>query len=266
MKFTKMHGAGNDYVLLNCMEWFPDNVSALAQKVSNRHFGVGSDGLICICPSESADFRMRMFNADGSEGAMCGNGIRCAAKYVFQKNLTDSKVIFFETLSGIRRTELKVQDGEITAVSVDMGTVKIGEIIDIGVKGIKLTGVATWVGNPHFVVPVESLSSTDLSAVEQELKAEKVFPDGVNIELVKLLCRGQIEVRVWERGSGETMACGTGACAAAAVMAAMGRTEQCVSVQMPGGVLEVTLDKRKHSAFLQGPAEIVFEGELTAND
>ena len=266
MKFTKMHGAGNDYVLLNCMEWFPDNVSALAQKVSNRHFGVGSDGLICICPSESADFRMRMFNADGSEGAMCGNGIRCAAKYVFQKNLTDSKVIFFETLSGIRRTELKVQDGEITAVSVDMGAVKIGEIIDINVKDKNFTGVAVWVGNPHFVVSVERLNDIDIRSIGRELQAGDMFPNGVNIELVRVLCRGQIEVRVWERGSGETMACGTGACAAAAVMAAMGRTEQCVSVRMPGGILEVTLDKRKRNAHLQGPAEIVFEGELTAND
>lgn len=262
MKFTKMHGIGNDYVLLNCMEWFPDHIERLAVKISDRHFGVGSDGLICICPAESADFKMRMFNADGSEGLMCGNGIRCAAKYVFLKKLTDSKIISFETMSGIRKTELDIRNGEVTAVSVDMGHVKIGEIIDLYIKGVNVTGVAVWVGNPHFVALIKQLEDLDLRGIEKELEYKKVFPNGANIELVRPLCRGRIEVRVWERGSGETMACGTGACAAAMVMAAMGRVDPCVSVQMPGGTLDVVLDMRERTAVLRGPAEIVFEGEL----
>lgn len=262
MNFTKMHGAGNDYVLLNCMDVFPADPAELSRKISNRHFGVGSDGLICICPSERADFYMRMFNADGSEGAMCGNGIRCSAKYVFEKGLTDRPHISFETPAGLREAELHIKNGEVHEISVDMGTAKIGEVVDISVKGKVCTGVVVQVGNPHLVISVSEIETEDVQGVGETLQRCATFPDGINIEFVKVMCKGEIKVRVWERGSGETLACGTGACAAAAVMAAMGRTDGQVTVCMPGGNLSVSCRERDRHLILQGPAETVFEGSI----
>ena len=260
MEFTKMHGAGNDYIFLNCMDKFPSEISVLAKKLSDRHFGVGGDGIICICPSEKADFLMRMFNADGSEGAICGNGIRCAARYVSEKKLTDKQRIQFETKAGLRQVELKA--GEMGSAEVDMGFVTIGEVLDIDVKGKVYTGVVAEVGNQHFVISVPRFNETEMQQVNKELQKSDLFPDGVNVEFVKVLCKGEIQVRVWERGSGETLACGTGACAAAAVMNAMGRTERSVNVRMPGGNLEVFYCDEDCKWHLQGPAETVFEGRV----
>lgn len=262
MKFTKMHGSGHDYILMNCMDSFPDDPAGLSEKLSNRHFGVGGDGLICICPSEKADFYMRMFNADGSEGAMCGNGIRCAAKYVFEKRLTNKECISFETPAGVRVTELHTKHGEIHAVSVDMGKASTGEVMDIDVKGKYYTGVGVQVGNPHFVIPVPDVEMVNVQGIGASLQRCDIFPGGINVEFVKVLCKGEIKVRVWERGSGETMACGTGACAAAAVMSAMGRTDRQVTVHMQGGDLAVTCRESDQHLILQGPAETVFEGSV----
>lgn len=262
MEFTKMHGAGNDYIFLNCMEKFPSDPIELARKLSDRHFGVGGDGIICICPSEQADFLMRMYNADGSEGTMCGNGIRCAARYVFEKMLTGKKRILFETKAGLRKVELELRDGEISSAEVDMGSVIIGEMLDVDVKGKIYTGIAAEVGNKHFVISVPVFNTSEIQLVGEELQKSILFPDGVNVEFVKVLCKGEIQVRIWERGSGDTLACGTGACAAAAVMNAMGRTGRRVNVGMPGGELEVFYCDEDRKWHLQGPAETVFEGRI----
>ena len=262
MEFTKMHGVGNDYILLNCTEHFPADPAELSRKLSDRHFGIGSDGIICICPSEQADFQMKMYNADGSEGAMCGNGIRCAAKFAFEKKLTEKQSILFETKAGLRKVELELKGGKISSIEVNMGAVTIGEILDIDVKGKTYTGVAVEAGNLHFVIPDSVLDATEVQMVGEALQKSALFPDGVNVELVKVLCRGKIQVRVWERGSGETLACGTGACAAAAVMNAMGRTERRINVRMPGGDLEVFYCDKDRKWHLRGPAETVFEGRI----
>ena len=226
MKFTKMHGCGNDYVYINCFNETVEDPSALAIKVSDRHFGIGSDGLILICPSTVADFRMRMFNADGSEGEMCGNGIRCVAKYVYDHGMTDAKKISIETGAGIKYLDLTVEDGKVSLVKVDMGEPilapaeipvdfagerMVNEPVEVDGKEWNMTCVS--MGNPHAVVFVPDTKSLDLEKMGPHFEHHKIFPKRTNTEFVQILSRNEINMRVWERGSGETLACGTGTCA-----------------------------------------------------
>ena len=262
MKFSKLHGLGNDYIFLNCMGGMPDDPGGLARKLSHRHFGVGGDGVICIGPSESGDFRMRIFDADGSEGEMCGNGIRCAGKYVYELGLTDRTRLVFETLAGLRRVELQLTGGRVTCAVVDMGIPAVAPPRRVFALGRTCTGTPVSMGNPHFVLEEEHLAQADLAALGRALEQLPCFPGGVNVELIRVTARDELEMRVWERGSGETLACGTGACAAAAAMIRAGRLDRQVRVRLPGGVLEVEWSPRDGHVYMTGPTVAVFHGEL----
>ena len=272
MKFTKMHGCGNDYVYVDCTKEALPDPGAVALQVSDRHFGIGSDGLILICPSETGDFRMRMFNADGSEGAMCGNGIRCVAKFVYDKGLTRKKRIAVETLGGMKYLDLTVEDGKVSKVRVDMGApvleaeripvVGLGEKVvgaPVTVGGKDWTMTCVSMGNPHAVVWCDDVDGLDIEAIGPQFEHLPMFPDRVNTEFVKVLDRRNVQMRVWERGSGETLACGTGACATAVACFLNGLTESKVTVHLLGGDLEIEVTDG--SVFMTGPATTVFEGE-----
>ncbi len=267
MRFTKMHGCGNDYVYIDCRDGVPENINELAVKLSNRHKGIGGDGIILICKSDKADFLMRIFNADGSEGRMCGNGIRCVAKYVFDKGLTDKHHLEIDTLSGVKIIEIdenaKPNDEE-TWVTVDMGkpvTEAMEETIQLS-DGTSLTGSIISMGNPHFVCYAEQ-SPTDDMVLYQGPLAEKHqrFPDRSNIEFANVTGKDEVEMRVWERGSGETMACGTGACATAVAAILRGITGNDVTIHLRGGDLRIKLDERGH-VLMTGPAVAVFDGTI----
>ena len=275
MKFTKMHGCGNDYVYVNCFKEKVENPSEVAIKVSDRHFGIGSDGLILILPSEVADFRMGMYNADGSEGSMCGNGIRCVAKYVYDYGLTDKTQISVETKSGIKYLDLFVEDGKVKTVKVDMGEPilvskdipvvwdkekMIGEAITIAGNDYQMTCVS--MGNPHAIVWVDDTKSLDLEKIGPDFEHHKMFPERVNTEFVQVLDRNSVNMRVWERGSGETWACGTGACATAVACILNGKTEDEVLVHLVGGDLKIKYDRQSNHVFMTGPATVVFDGEI----
>ncbi len=275
MKFTKMHGCGNDYVYVNCFKEQVADPSQLAIQVSDRHFGIGSDGLILICPSEQADFRMRMFNADGSEGKMCGNGVRCIAKYVYDYGLTDKTRISIETKGGIKYLELHVEDGKVQTVKVDMGEPilnakeipvdwkaekMIGEKVTIDGQEYEMTCVS--MGNPHAVVWVEDTASLPLEKIGPVFETHPMFPERVNTEFVQILNKKEVNMRVWERGSGETLACGTGACATAVACILNGKTEEEVVIHLLGGDLKIQYDKKTNHVFMTGPATTVFDGEI----
>lgn len=275
MKFTKMHGCGNDYVYVNCLEQRIENPEKVAIYVSDRHFGIGSDGLILICPSEVADFRMAMYNADGSEGAMCGNGVRCIAKYVYDYGLTDQTSISIETKGGIKYLDLTVKDGKVVLVRVNMGTpiltpaqvpVKlgddscIGERIDVAGEEYLITCVS--MGNPHAVTFVENTAEFPLEKIGPEFEHHPVFPDRVNTEFVQVLNRKEVNMRVWERGSGETLACGTGTCATVVACVLNEKTEDEITVHVLGGDILVHYDRENEVVWMTGPAETVFEGEI----
>ncbi|CDE44063.1 diaminopimelate epimerase [Clostridium sp. CAG:411] len=275
MKFTKMHGCGNDYVYVNCFKEQVADPSQLAIQVSDRHFGIGSDGLILICPSEQADFRMRMFNADGSEGKMCGNGVRCIAKYVYDYGLTDKTTISIETKGGIKYLELHVEDGKVQTVKVDMGEPilnakeipvdwkaekMIGEKVTIDGQEYEMTCVS--MGNPHAVVWVEDTASLPLEKIGPVFETHPMFPERVNTEFVQILNKKEVNMRVWERGSGETLACGTGACATAVACILNGKTEEEVVIHLLGGDLKIQYDKKTNHVFMTGPATTVFDGEI----
>ncbi len=269
MRFTKMHGCGNDYVYIDCREGVPENVEELAIRLSDRHKGIGGDGIILICSSEKADFLMRIFNADGSEGKMCGNGIRCVAKYVFDKGLTDKHHLEIDSLSGVKIIDIdsKANPGDYeTWITVDMGKPEIEtleETIQLS-DGTSLTGSIISMGNPHFVCYSDEKPS-DAMVLGQGPLAEKHerFPDRSNIEFARVSGKDEVEMRVWERGSGETMACGTGACATAVAAIKRGLTANDVTVHLRGGDLRIRLDERGH-VMMTGPAVTVFEG--TIND
>lgn len=276
MKFTKMHGCGNDYVYVNCFKEQVDDPSKLAVQVSDRHFGIGSDGLILICPSEQADFRMRMFNADGSEGKMCGNGVRCIAKYVYDYGLTDKTRISIETKGGIKYLDLQVENGKVKTVKVDMGEPilntkeipvewqkekMIGEKVKINGQEYEMTCVS--MGNPHAVVWVDDTASLPLEKIGPIFEKHAMFPERVNTEFVQILNKKEVNMRVWERGSGETLACGTGACATAVACILNGKTEEKVIIHLLGGDLKIEYDKKTNHVFMTGPATIVFDGEIT---
>lgn len=277
MKFTKMQGIGNDYVYVNCLKERVDDPSETAKIVSDRHFGVGSDGLILICPSEQADFRMAMYNADGSEGAMCGNGIRCVGKYVYDYGLTDKTQISVETKSGIKYLDLTVENGKAVKIRVNMGkpercAKKIPilseheqvqeETIEAAGKTWSMTGVS--MGNPHAVVPYDGdLETMEIEKIGPQFEHHSCFPDRVNTEFIKVLDVHTVQMRVWERGSGETLACGTGACAVAVAALWNGWVEEGpVTVKLLGGDLIIEWDREADLVFMTGPAQIVFEGEI----
>ena len=260
MKFTKMHGLGNDYVYVDCIHQSVDDLPGLARRVSDRHFGVGSDGLICICPSETADFRMRMFNADGSEGEMCGNGIRCLGKFVYDKGLTDKREVTVETLAGEKTLYLSVENGSVSEVTVDMGAPVVESPIEINVKGITYTGVPVSMGNPHCVVEVAAPAELPLSEIGPDFEVWPYFPDRVNTEFVQVLNDHEINMRVWERGSGETLACGTGACAAVVAAVANGLCEKGrdITVRVQGG--DLVVHYTDEAVTLTGDAKLVYTG------
>ncbi|MBQ9063753.1 MAG: diaminopimelate epimerase [Eubacterium sp.] len=276
MKFTKMHGCGNDYVYVNCFSETVDNPKELAIKVSDRHFGIGSDGLILIKPSDCADFEMQMFNADGSEGAMCGNGIRCVGKYVYDFGLTDKEVITVSTKSGIKELKLFPKNGKVEKVRVNMGPailtaaeipvdVSTEQAINVPIivdgEEYEFTGVS--MGNPHAVVYVDRVRPLRLELIGPKFEKHPIFPDRVNTEFIEVYGDHILKMRVWERGSGETLACGTGACAAAVASIINGKVADApVEVQLLGGTLEIEWDREANQVYMTGPATTVFSGEI----
>lgn len=278
--FVKMHGIGNDYIYIDALKGeLPDyfeeeKVPELSRKISDRHFGVGSDGLILILPSDIADFRMRIFNADGSEAKMCGNGVRCVGKYVRDLGFTTKDKISVETNSGVKYLDLKIGENGVESVIVDMGSPSFlrGEIpvcgeaseemndesLRAGDKEYKVTGVS--MGNPHGVVYVEDVDGLDLEDIGPKLEKHSVWPDRANIEFVKVEHPGEIKIRVWERGSGETMACGTGACASAVASYRKGLTGNEVTVHLRGGDLKIKYDEKENKVKMEGGAEFVAQG------
>lgn len=264
MKFTKMHGIGNDYVYVNCFEETVDDPQAAARFISDRHFGIGSDGLILICPSTVADCRMRMFNVDGSEGEMCGNAIRCVGKYVYDHGIVDRLQISVETLGGIKHLDMQAADGRVETVTVDMGvprlTSELPERIVIDGEELEFTGIN--VGNPHAVYFVEDVDSLDLEKIGPSYENHERFPDRVNSEFIRVIDRTHLQMRVWERGSGETWACGTGATASAVAAMMRGLADDAVEVRLRGGCLMIRWDRESGHAFMTGPAVEVFHGEI----
>lgn len=274
MKFTKMEGCGNDYVYVNGFEEKIDNPNEVAIAVSDRHFGIGSDGLIIINPSEVADFKMCMYNADGSEGKMCGNGIRCVAKYVYDFKLTDKDVITVETLSGIKTLKLNVENGKVKTVRVNMGA-PILECDKVPVKyddekminkPVKVDGktfniICVSMGNPHAVTFINDTDNLEIEKIGPKFENNEIFPDKVNTEFIQIIDKKTVKMRVWERGSGETFACGTGACASVVASVLNRLTENKVTVKLLGGELEIEYNQDENTVYMTGPARVVFTGE-----
>ena len=260
MRFTKMHGLGNDYLYV--YGEVPENIAELSRRLSDRHFGAGSDGMIYITPSDKADFGMRIFNADGSEAKMCGNGIRCVGKYVYDRGLTDKTVLKIDTLSGIKILTMQTEDGRVKAVTVDMGFAETEEEKTVEADGQSVVGIPVSVGNPHYVIFIEDMENVPLYTLGPVLEKHPAFPGGVNVEFVQFLSENRLRMRVWERGSGVTMACGTGACASAAAAVSKGfcRPASPVFVELDGGTLEICVNEDM-SVQMTGPAETVYEGE-----
>jgi diaminopimelate epimerase len=280
MKFTKMHGLGNDFVFVNMLdskiaESVPEDLSALAERVCHRRFGVGGDGLILVLPSDEADFRMRIFNNDGSEPEMCGNGIRCFAKYVRDRGYTLKDKVSVSTLAGIKVVELHCEDNKVESVTVDMGAPilipgdipviwegdsVIGGEIDIDGTKFKMTCVS--MGNPHAVIFVDNINQVDLEGVGPKIETHRVFPRKTNVEFVQVLSESEIRMRVWERGAGVTLACGTGACASTVASILNGKTSRSIDVHLDGGTLSIEWNEKDGHVYMSGPATEVFEGEF----
>lgn len=277
IKFTKMHGLGNDYVYIDCysQEVNLGNISDLAKFMSNRHFGIGSDGIILICKSEIADFKMRMFNFDGSEAEMCGNGIRCVGKFVYDKGLTNKKTVKIETLAGIKILNLNVKNSKVETVRVDMDEPILNpKEIPVNfdkepVKELKIKAIdrefdftCVSMGNPHSITIVENTKEFDIEKYGPVLEIDEHFPKRSNIEFIEIIDENNIKMRVWERGAGETLACGTGACATAVACNINGLTERKVNIELLGGTLEIDWDEETNHVFMTGSATTVFEGEI----
>ncbi|MDD6081298.1 MAG: diaminopimelate epimerase [Oscillospiraceae bacterium] len=276
MRFTKMHGIGNDYVYVNCFEETIENPEEVSIKISDRHFGIGSDGLVMIMPSDKADFRMRMFNADGSEGNMCGNATRCIGKYVYDNHLIDKTEITLETRSGIKYLTLYPENGKVQTVLVDMGKAIlnpasipmkaegeefISKPVEVNGKNVNITAVS--MGNPHAVTFVDDVESLDLEKIGPDYENHPLFPERVNTEFAKIIDDHTVMMRVWERGSGETWACGTGACACAVACVKNGffPYDKEITVKLRGGDLYITY-KNDGTVLMRGPAETVFTGSI----
>lgn len=279
MRFTKMQGIGNDYVYVNCFREEVKNPKELAIKVSDRHFGIGSDGLILIKPSKTADFQMAMYNADGSEGAMCGNGIRCVAKYVYDYGLTREETISIETKSGIKYLNLTVANGKVQDVRVNMGApILTAEKIpvvseqekvineEIEVEGQVYHMTAVSMGNPHAVVYMSDVKGLAIEEIGPKFEQHSRFPDRINTEFVRVIDEHTVEMRVWERGSGETLACGTGACAVAVASILNGFVKDEVTVKLLGGDLKIHWDQDEDIVYMTGPATVVFDGEIELDE
>lgn len=290
INFTKMHGCKNDYLYIDCTKNELINPAKVSVKLSDRHTGIGSDGIILICPSSVADFRMRIFNADGSEAEMCGNGIRCVGKYVYDFGLTDKDEVRIET--GVRTEEeestgeipknrikilkLKIEEGKVVSATVDMGKPIltpseipvisdkdkfINEAVNVDGKDWYLTCIS--MGNPHAVTFVDDTRSLNLPEIGPKFEFNKIFPNRTNTEFIKVISRNEIEMRVWERGSGETLACGTGACASAYAAMLNGLSDNEVTVHLLGGDLIIKYDQNTDHIFMTGPCETVFSGSIT---
>lgn len=277
IEFTKMQGLGNDYVYIDCYSKIVDlgNISDLAKFMSNRHFGIGSDGVILICKSDIADFKMRMFNFDGSEAEMCGNGIRCVGKFVYDKGLTNKETITVETLSGIKVLNLNIKDGKVDTVRVDMGEpIFAPNQIPVNfdkepVKDLKIRALdkvfnftCVSMGNPHAITLLDNTKNFKIEKYGPVLEKDEHFPKRSNIEFIEIIDKNNIKMRVWERGSGETLACGTGACAVAVACNINGLTERKAQVKLLGGTLEIEWDEKTNHVFMTGPAVTVFEGNI----
>ena len=275
MRFTKMQGLGNDYVYVNCFDEAVEHPSSLAKMVSDRHFGIGSDGLILIRPSVQADFFMEMFNADGTRSEMCGNGIRCVGKYVYDHGLIDKTEITVNTLAGVKRLSLHVKEGRVQSVTVDMGEPQleasaipvqalhspvVAEPIEVAGGRFEMTCVS--MGNPHAVVFVDDTSSVPVEQIGPEFEFHPRFPKRVNAEFVQVVSRSEVNMRVWERGTGETLACGTGACASTVACILNGLTDDEITLHLLGGDLRVKWDRGTNHVLMTGPAATVFEGEI----
>ena len=285
IKFTKMHGLGNDYVYIDCINQDIYNEQNLAKFISNRNFGVGSDGLILIKESNVADFRMQMFNSDGTEAEMCGNGIRCIGKFIYEKGLSKKNILKIETLAGIKKLILNIKNEKVESVKVDMGE-PILESKNIPVKGAKcfkskdnisfykltlpvdkdikeLTCVS--MGNPHAVEYVSDVNTIEIEKIGKTIEFDSHFPSRVNVEFIEIIDDENIKMRVWERGTGETLACGTGACASAVSSFLNGYTKRNVTVELLGGKLEIEWNKENNHVYMTGPAKTVFDGNLYIN-
>lgn len=287
MRFTKMEGIGNDYIYVNCFQETVENPAEFAVKYSDRHFGIGSDGLILICPSDVADFKMSMYNADGSQAEMCGNGIRCVGKYVYDYGLTQKTEITVETLAGIKYLTLHVEKDKVVEVTVDMGApifvpseipvdlakltagngsmdASSGQVLDVPIQiaGQEYHMTCISMGNPHAVVFVENTKDFPLEQIGPLFENHPVFPKRVNTEFIEVLSDTEVNMRVWERGSGETLACGTGACASAVACVLNHKTKDEIILHLLGGDLKVKWNQEKNRVYMTGPARVVFDGEL----
>ena len=275
MIFTKMHGLGNDYVCINCFRERVEDPPGFARTLCDRHYGIGADGLILICPSKVSDFKMEIYNSDGSVAGMCGNGIRCLGKYVYDYRLTGKETLSIETKSGIRNMHLHIQDGKACGAMVDMGVPRlnahsipilsekdlvINDAIEVQKKNYRMTGIS--MGNPHAVIFLEEINGISLEETGRELEFHPRFPERANIEFCHVTARDRMEIRVWERGVGETLACGTGACAAVVASVLNDLTDEEVIVKLLGGELSVRWDRKVNHVFLEGPAVKVFDGVL----
>lgn len=275
MIFTKMHGLGNDYVCINCFRERVEDPPGFARTLCDRHYGIGADGLILICPSKVSDFKMEIYNSDGSVAGMCGNGIRCLGKYVYDYGLTGKETLSIETKSGIRNMHLQIRDGKACGAMVDMGVPRlnahsipilsekdlvINDPIEVQEKNYRMTGIS--MGNPHAVIFSEEINGISLEETGRELEFHPRFPERANIEFCHVTARDRMEIRVWERGVGETLACGTGACAAVVASVLNDLTDEEVIVKLLGGELSVRWDRKVNHVFLEGPAVKVFDGVL----
>lgn len=274
MRFTKMQGAGNDYIYLNGFEKLPADLGSLARQMSDRHFGIGSDGLVIIMPSDSCDFRMRMFNSDGSEAEMCGNASRCVGKYVYDKGLTTKKELTLETLAGVKHLTLHTQNGTVEQVTVDMGEpilsapeipVNLSESPVIAhpleVEGETFAITCVSMGNPHAVIFLDGMDRYDLHHIGSLIEHHKLFPCRTNVEFVEVLSPQDLRMRVWERGAGETLACGTGACATLVAAVLNGRSDRRATLHLLGGDLSIEWREQNNRIYMTGGAVTVFEGE-----
>lgn len=275
MKFTKMHGAGNDYIYINCFEETVDNPERVAKFVSDRHFGIGSDGLVLIMPSSLADFRMRMFNSDGSEAEMCGNAIRCVGKYVYDHGLTKQKELSIETLAGIKYLALQIKENKAETVRVDMGepilipsdipvksdkNLFVNEPVEILDQTFRVTCVS--MGNPHAITYVDNTDAFDLYKYGPVMETHPLYPRKINAEFVQVISPTVLKMRVWERGAGETLACGTGACAVLVASVLNNVSERKADVILLGGTLTIEWDETTNRVFMTGPATEVYHGEI----
>ena len=279
MKFSKMHGLGNDYIFINCTKGYEkiENPEELSRKLSNPHFGIGGDGIILICDSNIADFKMRIFNKDGSESEICGNGIRCVGKYVYDFGLTKKEEITIETLAGTKNLKLNIDKGKVTSVKVDMGEPilepnKIPIICDNDKNKVELNLFCdififncVSMGNPHAITLINDIEKFDVVKYGKIVESDKHFPNKTNVEFVQVLDKNTIKMKVYERGSGETLACGSGACASVVSCVINGLTERNVRVNLLGGYLNIEYNENNNHVYMTGPAVLVFNGEINLN-